>query len=253
MPRHTVPGTTRPLDTLPPHKLSPKTAPACRPPKGRHAVRSRMSVLASCGSHPACRYVRLVWRPQAVCVDRATGLVALLPFHVPALPEPASQHLHGFRTGPYPSNAIWRNYRGRVRSFCCGAAARAGERLQNKAGEFPPTLLLRARSLPPPPSAASVIAHVWPFFRLPTVTQGGRRPRAPLSALRPSDVRAAQACPHWGRREIRRVAATSWLRGRFLPSRYVLASAEHASRTFCSRPRSQRVHVLSRPTQRDLH
>jgi len=42
-------------------------------------------------------------------------------------------------------------------------------------------------------------------------------------------------------------------RVRFLPSRYVLASAEHALRTFCSRPRSQRVHVLSRPTQRDPH
>jgi len=90
MPRHTVPGTTRPLDTLPPHKLSPKTAPACRPPKGRHAARSRMSVLASCGSHPSCRCVRLVWRPQAGCVDRATGLVALLPFHVPAVPFAAA-------------------------------------------------------------------------------------------------------------------------------------------------------------------
>ena len=67
-----------------------KTAPACRPPKGRHAARSRMSVLASCGSHPACRCVRLVWRPQAGCVDRATGLVALLPFHVPAVPFAAA-------------------------------------------------------------------------------------------------------------------------------------------------------------------
>ena len=38
----------------------PRTrAPACRPPKGRHAARSRLSVLASCGSHPACRCAHL--------------------------------------------------------------------------------------------------------------------------------------------------------------------------------------------------
>ena len=41
-------------------------------------------------NHPSCRCVRLVWRPQAGCVDRATGLVALLPFHVPAVPFAAA-------------------------------------------------------------------------------------------------------------------------------------------------------------------
>ena len=38
----------------------PFFSPACRPPCGRHAATSRMSVLASSGSHPACRCVRLV-------------------------------------------------------------------------------------------------------------------------------------------------------------------------------------------------
>jgi len=66
MSRHIVPGTNRPLDSPSPHKLSPEDNPRLSAPCGRHAARSRMSVLASCVSHPACRCVRLVWRPQAV-------------------------------------------------------------------------------------------------------------------------------------------------------------------------------------------
>jgi hypothetical protein len=62
------------------------TAPACRPPEGRHAARSRLPVLAGSGSHPASRCVHLGWRPHVVCVNQAAGIVAMFPFHAPAVP-----------------------------------------------------------------------------------------------------------------------------------------------------------------------
>ena len=74
---------------------------------------------------------------------------------------------------------------------------------------MPRTPFQRARSLPPPQSAANVIAEVQRLFHVQTVLQGGRRPEAPLSASRSSDVRPARTCPHWGRPETRRRAATS--------------------------------------------
>ena len=217
MSRHIVPGTTRPLDTSPPHKLSPEyRTPGLAAPCGRHAARSRMSVLASCGSHPACRCVRLVLRPQAVCVDRATGIVALLPFHVPAVPFAAAvipPHCSVAAACPYvftPGQAAQRCAlraprllsppwtlsppRGRVRRFCSGAAARAGERLQNKAGEVSPDPSYCAREAcrrrnPP----QSVIAQFQAPFTQSSRLSRRQASRAPLSASLPSDARSAQA------------------------------------------------------------
>jgi hypothetical protein len=69
----------------PPTTLSP---PAWRPPEGRPAVRVGC-VLASSGSS-GFHCGRLVWRPHVVCVKSAAGVVALLPFHAPAVPFAAA-------------------------------------------------------------------------------------------------------------------------------------------------------------------
>ena len=54
---HPVCGNRLCSDNPTPYRLPPTDTPAYRPPKGKHAARSSMSVLASSGSHPACRYV----------------------------------------------------------------------------------------------------------------------------------------------------------------------------------------------------
>ena len=59
-------------------------APACRPPCGKPGVRAEC-VLASCGSF-GCHSVLALWRPHAVCADRAAVIVALSPVHAPAVP-----------------------------------------------------------------------------------------------------------------------------------------------------------------------
>ena len=85
---HVVPGQPVCLNSQSPHKLPRQEAPAYRPPKGTRAAKCRC-VLASSGSS-SHRCPRLVWRPHAVCGDRATGVVALLPLHVPAVPFAAA-------------------------------------------------------------------------------------------------------------------------------------------------------------------
>ena len=181
--------------------------------------------------------VLLVWRPQTGCVDRATGVVALLPFHVPAVPfaaagipphrsvaaacpcafTPGQAAQRCALSAPRLLSPLRRRPPGAGRvAFRCGARLARVVRLRKEGWGDPHTPFFAReacrRRCPP----QSVIAQVRPLFLMHTVTQGGRRPEAPLSASRPSDVRAAQACPHWGRREIRRVAAISRLRGSFL-------------------------------------
>ena len=58
---------------------------AFRPPKGNGAVRSRMQS-SQAAVAPACHCAVLVYRPHTVCADRAAGIVALFPFHAPAVP-----------------------------------------------------------------------------------------------------------------------------------------------------------------------
>ena len=197
-----------------PQAVPRRQTPACRPPKGRHAARSRMSVLASCGSHPACRCVRLVWRPQAVCVDRATGLVALLPFHVPAVPFAAAvipPHCSVAAACPCvftPGQAAQRCALRAPRStaplgpfapqgagplrFAAARRRARGSACKTRRGKFPPDPSYCAREAcrrrnPP----QSVIAQVQPLFHMPTVSQGGRRPepRCPLRVHRTRGLR----------------------------------------------------------------
>jgi len=77
---------------LPEQPAAAKAAPDKRPrpiaPEGTRAAKCRC-VLASSGSS-AHRCPRLVWRPHVGCVKRATGIVALLPFHAPAVPFAAA-------------------------------------------------------------------------------------------------------------------------------------------------------------------
>ena len=85
---HVVPGQPVCLNSPSPHKL-PRRALAYRPPKGNGAVRSRMQS-SQVPVAPACHCAVLVQRPHAVCVNRAAGIVALLPFHAPAVPFAAA-------------------------------------------------------------------------------------------------------------------------------------------------------------------
>ena len=62
---HPVCGNRLCSDNPTPYRLPPEDTPAYRPPKGKHAARSSMSVLASSGRHPACRYVHT--RLAAAC------------------------------------------------------------------------------------------------------------------------------------------------------------------------------------------
>ena len=225
---------------------SPGSDPGLSAPKGKHGARSRLSVLAGSGSHPACRSVHLVKRPHVVCVDRAAGIVALFPFHAPAvplaaanipphLPNPSSQPLPAafcgrvprLRRDPRPQNAVPYSTttnqlpnqdphtprlldpayalrinqsgvryahvrfelpplglmvppRGPPRRFCCGAAARAGERLQNKAGEVSPDPSYCAREAcrrRNPPQTFSAKSKRYSGFKRPF--SGGRRSRSP--------------------------------------------------------------------------
>ena len=248
MSRHIVPGTNRPLDSPSPHELSPEDNPGLSAPMWKARSQkpdvcprklcqpSGLSLRAT-RLAAASRLSRSCHRPRGPVAHPRSGWPARRSRHPAALwsgrcltlrihSRANSSKVCATRTSfiapldlfaPQGAGPLVLQRRGGARG---GAPAKQGR------GSFPGPLLLRARSLPPPQSAASVIAQVWPLFRVLTVTQGGRRPRAPLSASRPSDVRAAQACPHWGRPEGRRVAATSWLRGSLhsFPVPYVRAS-----------------------------
>ena len=200
---HVVPGQPVCLNSQSPHKLPRQEAPAYRPPKGTRAAKYRC-VLASSGSSPH-RCPLLVWRPHAVCVDRAAGLVSLSPFHVPAVPLRRSRHPAALWCGRclalriHSGSSSSKVCATRTSStapldlsppgggsvgFAAARGSRAGERLQNKAGGYPRTPFQRARSLPPPQSPANVISEPRPLFHMQKVRPGGRRPepRRPLPA-----------------------------------------------------------------------
>jgi hypothetical protein len=87
------------LDQARPPPLIP---PACRPPCGRPAVRTRLLVLAGSGKQPGCHCGRFVYRPQSGCVNRASGITALSPSANPLsrLPQPDSRRLSKARPRP---------------------------------------------------------------------------------------------------------------------------------------------------------
>ena len=163
-----------------------------------------MPVLASSGSHPACRCVRLVWRPHTVCVDRATGVVALLPSHVPDVrsPQPSSRRiavwpllalayslqvkqLKGVRYAhfvycPLASTAPG----GRTRSLLLRHAARA-RRVPAKGRMGTPHTPFFAREAcrrRNPPHTLSPKSNCCPSFRALPKAAGVREPRCPLPA-----------------------------------------------------------------------
>ena len=164
------------LACLSPNKLSPGNPPACRPPKGRRAARSRLSVLASSGSHPACRCPHLDYRPHVVCVNRAAGIVALSPFHAPAVPFAAAAippNSHPLSLSPL---------KGRARCFFSARGSRAGERLKKKErGCAPYPHIARAISSRRIPVSQRV-ANVQPLSSCPAVFP--KKPRSALSRLR---------------------------------------------------------------------
>ena len=92
--------------------------------------------------------------------------------------------------------------RGPARCFCCGARLARGGAPAKEGGEVAPRPpLLRARSLPPPQSAANVTVNVQPLLHVQTVSPRRQASRAPPSASRPSAARSAQACPTLGSAE----------------------------------------------------
>ncbi len=239
-----------------------------------------------------CHCALVVWRPHAGCVDRATGIVALLPFHdrLSRSPQPASRrsnrsrpanpspnHPAAFcgrvprlRRDPRPQNAVPQSsinltYQsiktphtprlldpyvslrinqkgvryahvhfelppwglvippgGSARWFSCGAAARAGERLENEAGEVSPDPSYCAREacrrrIPP----QSVIPKVQPLVHMHTVIL--KAAGVPSPAVRSASIGRAVCAGlirRWGRARTRRRAAVPALRGcvsRMLP------------------------------------
>ena len=171
--------------------------------------------------------VLVVLRPHAVSVAHATGLVALLPFHVPGVPfaaagipphcgvaaarpcifTPGQSAQRCARSAPRLMSPLRRRPPGAGRvPFCCGTRLARVECLQKEGWGHPIPRLSRAK-----PAAAAIyrIRHRQGQTVVPHPNRFPRRQasRAPVSAPRPPDARAVQACPHWGRARYRRGTA----------------------------------------------
>jgi len=83
--------------------------------------------------------------------------------------------------------------RGPARCFRCGARLARGGAPAEEGRGVPRTPFQRARSLPPPHSAANVIAKVNARYSRKRVLPGWQASRAPPPAPRPSVARSAQA------------------------------------------------------------
>ena len=80
-----------------------------------------------------------VYRPHAVCVNSAPGIVALSPIQDPSsrLPQPASRRI--------ATPGAFRPSRGGLVASAAARGSRAGERLRKKAGEVSPDPFFSAR------------------------------------------------------------------------------------------------------------
>ena len=156
----TVPATTRSLDSAPPHKLPPEDSPGLSAPE-RKARSQKPDVcprklrqssglsLRATRLAAASRLRRSCHRPRGPVALPRSGCPVRRSRHPAALwcgrclslrlgSRSSSSKVCATRTSFTAPPWTLSPPRGRVRWFCCGAAARAGERLQNKAGEVSP-------------------------------------------------------------------------------------------------------------------